>query len=114
MGFGSKRNGEGSYKTHTKEELKEIFNDTDIVATLKNQRLKWARHVWMTESQIIRNVTKLKPNKSRPRGKLRQRWENRVKDDVKLLGVLNVKGLATHTETWKKIMEATMGLNDLE
>lgn len=52
------RNREGDYKIRSNEKLIKLFSDTDIEVTLKSQRLKWARHLWMTDCQIIRNETK--------------------------------------------------------
>jgi len=40
-------------------------------------------------SRLIRSVTKWRPNKSRPRGRPGQRREDRVEDDLKILGALN-------------------------
>lgn len=53
-------------KKYEQTELNVFLNGTIILATLKNQRLKWAGHVWRAEDQLIRTVTKWKPNKSRP------------------------------------------------
>ncbi|KAE9536711.1 hypothetical protein AGLY_006944 [Aphis glycines] len=47
---------------------------------------------------IIEIITKWKPNKSRSRGRFRQRWENRVKEDLRILGVRNGEELAAHRE----------------
>jgi hypothetical protein len=46
--------------------------------------------------------------------KAKQRREDRVKDDIRMLGVMNGKELAEHKETWRDIVEAEMGLNGLE
>jgi len=56
--FGPKRNEEGSYEIRSNRELIALFNNINIVATLKSQRLKWAGHVWIAEGQLIRTVTK--------------------------------------------------------
>jgi len=112
--FGRKRNEESGYEIWSNRELIVLFNDINIVATLKSQRLKWAGHVWRAEGQLIRTVAKWKPIKSRPRGRSRPRWEDRVKKDFRLLGMPNGEELATHRETWRKIVEAAMGLNGLK
>lgn len=36
----------------------------------------------------------------------KQRWGDRVKDDMGLLGILNEEQFATHRTTWWKIVEA--------
>jgi len=84
------------------------------VATLKSQRIRWAGNVWRAEGQLISSITKWKHIKSRPRGRPRQRWEDQVKEDLRMLGVLNGGELVAHRKAWKEIVEAAMGLNGLE
>jgi hypothetical protein len=37
-----------------------------------------------------------------------------LKEDIKMLGVMNGEELAEHRESWREIVEAAMGLNSLE
>jgi len=96
--FGPKRNDEGGYEIRSDRELNTLFNKSNIAATLKSQRIRWAGHIWRAEGQLILTITKRKPNKSRPRRRPRQRWEDRVKEDLRLLGVMNGEELAEHRE----------------
>jgi len=112
--FGPKRNDEGSYEIRSNRELNALYNESNIVSTLKSQRIRWAGHVWRAEGQLISIITKWKPEKSRPRGRLRQRWEDRVKEDLKMLGVRNGEEQAAHREAWKEIAEPAMCLNGLD
>ncbi|XP_022171125.1 uncharacterized protein LOC111034293 [Myzus persicae] len=112
--FGPKRNDEGNYEIRSNRELNALYNESNIVSTLKSQRIRWAGHVWRAEDRLISTITKWKPDKSRPRGRPRQRWEDRVKEDLKMLGVRNGEEQAAHRETWKEIAEAAMGLNGLD
>jgi len=112
--FRPKRNDEGDYEIRSNRELKNLFNEPNIAATLKSQRLRWAGHVWRADDQLIFIITKRKPNKSRPRGRPRKQWEDRVKEDLKKLGVLNGEELAEHREARREIVEAAMDLNGLE
>lgn len=86
--FGPKRNEEGNYEIRSNRELNGIFNKLNkpnIVATFKSQRIRWARHVWRAQNQPLLTITNWKFwkfNKSRPRGRLRQRW---VTESKKLL-----------------------------
>jgi hypothetical protein len=104
--FGPKKNEEGSYEIRSNRELNALFNEPSIVATLKSQRIRCAGHVWRAKDQLLWTITKWK----RPR----QQWKNRVKEDIRTLGVMNVEKLAKHRETWREIVEATMGLNGPE
>ncbi|KAL4141596.1 hypothetical protein QTP88_004212 [Uroleucon formosanum] len=112
--FGPERNDEGSYEIRSNRELNALYNESNIVSTFKSQRIRWAGHVWRAEGQLISIITKWKPDKSRPRGRPRQRWEDRVKEDLRMLGVRNGEEQAAHREAWKEIAEAAMGLNDLD
>jgi hypothetical protein len=38
----------------------------------------------------------------------------RVKEDIRMLGVMNREELAEHRESWREIVETAMGLNGLE
>ncbi|KAF0750707.1 Reverse transcriptase domain-containing protein [Aphis craccivora] len=112
--FGPKRNDEGSYEIRSNRELNALYDEPNIVSTLKSQRIRWAGHVWRAEVQLISIITKWKPEKSRPRGRPRQRWEDRVKEDLRMLGVRSGEEQAAHREAWKEIAEAAMGLNGLD
>uniref|UniRef100_A0A2S2NC82 Uncharacterized transposon-derived protein F52C9.6 n=1 Tax=Schizaphis graminum TaxID=13262 RepID=A0A2S2NC82_SCHGA len=74
--FGPKRNEEGYYEIRSNRKLNALLNKPSIVATLKSQRISWAGHVWRAKDQLLWTITKWKPNKSRPRGRPRQRWED--------------------------------------
>ncbi|KAE9541315.1 hypothetical protein AGLY_004560 [Aphis glycines] len=73
-------------RTHMNEELMQRI--------LKSRRISWAGHVWRAECQIVHNITLWKPDNKRPRGRLRQRWSDRVRDDLKLMGIREGERLA--------------------
>lgn len=43
--FGPKRNDEGNYEIKSNIELNSLFNEPNIDAILKSQRIRWAGHV---------------------------------------------------------------------
>ncbi|KAF0753968.1 putative transposon-derived protein F52C9.6 [Aphis craccivora] len=96
--YGPKRNEENTYERRTSAGLRAIFNETNIVGILKSRRISWAGHVWRAEGQIVHNITLWKPDKKRPRGRPRQRWSDRVKDDLKLMGIREGERLAKNRE----------------
>lgn len=55
------------YEIRPNRELATLFNDPNIVAILKSQRIRWAKHIWRAEGQHTRTVTEWRPNKSRSR-----------------------------------------------
>jgi hypothetical protein len=56
--FGPKRNEESSYEIRSNRELNALFNEPSIVAILKSQRIRWARHVWRAKDQLLWTITK--------------------------------------------------------
>jgi len=60
----------------------QIFNKPIISSYLKSKRLEWAGHIWRSDG-IAKNIFTGKLNGKRPRGRPRQRWEDRVKTDLK-------------------------------
>lgn len=112
--FGPELNEEGEYETRSNRELNGLFNEPSIVAILKSQGISWAGHVWKAEDQLIRTIAEWKPKKSRPRGRPVQRWEDRVEDDLRMLGVTDEEETAEDRNVRTEITEAAMDLNGLE
>jgi len=44
------------------------------------------------------NITLWKPDKKRPRGRPRQRWSDRIRDGLKLMGIREGERLAKNRE----------------
>jgi len=56
--YGPKRNEEENiYERRTNAELKEIFNEPNIVGILRSRRISWAGHVWRAEGQTVHEIT---------------------------------------------------------
>lgn len=47
--FGPKRKDEGGYEIRSNRELNTPFNEPNIAAILKSQRIRWTGHVWRVE-----------------------------------------------------------------
>jgi hypothetical protein len=95
--YGPKRNEENTFERRTNAELRTIFNETNIVGILKRRRISWAGHVWKADGQIVHNIT-WKPDKKRLRGRPRQLWSDRVRDDLKFMGIREGERLAKNRE----------------
>jgi hypothetical protein len=65
-------------------------------------------------SVTVHDVTMWKPNKKRPIERPRQRWTDRVKEDLKLLGIIEGEQLAKNRELWRGVVEAAMDLQGPE
>jgi hypothetical protein len=56
----------------------------DIIKFIKSQRLRWAFHVMrMENTRTTRKITEWTPYKTRPAGRHRLRWMDRVEEDLK-------------------------------
>ncbi|KAF0759526.1 Uncharacterized protein FWK35_00023362 [Aphis craccivora] len=78
-----KERSTGLCEQWTNLELRELFNEAGIAAKLKSNR--------------------------RPR----QRWIDRVKSDLEMLGVINGEELDNEREAWRGVVVAAKGLNGL-
>ncbi|KAL4122066.1 hypothetical protein QTP88_014466 [Uroleucon formosanum] len=110
--FGPKKNNEGEYEIRSNKNLEELYNEPNITGILKSARIGWAGHVWRSKG-LIGQITTWKPNAKRPRGRPRQRWADRIKEDLKMLGVRNAEETAQNREDWRQYVVAAMGLKGL-
>jgi hypothetical protein len=82
--FGPKRDEvkEEWRKLHN-EELNDLYSVHDIVRVVKSRR-RWAGHVArMGEERGVHRVLVGKPERKRPLGRPRRRWDDNIKMDVK-------------------------------
>jgi len=67
-----------------KEELNDLYSLPNIFPVVKSRRIRWAGHVArMGEDRGVRRVLVGKPEGKRPLGRLRRRWEDNIKMDLK-------------------------------
>lgn len=62
-------------------------------------------YVWRSKG-LIGQITEGKPNIERPR----QRWVDRIKEDLKILRVRNAERRSNYGEDWRQYVVAVMGL----
>ena len=110
--FGPNKNNEGEYEIRSNKNLEELYNEPNITGILKSARIGWAGHVWRSKG-LIGQITAWKPNAKRPRGRPRQRWVDRIKEDLKMLGIRNAEETAQNREEWRQYVVAAMGLKGL-
>ena len=79
--FGPKRDGvTGLCRKLHNEELNDLYCSPNIVRVMKSRRMRWAGHVArMGERRGVYRVLVGKPERKRPLGKLRCRWEDNIK-----------------------------------
>jgi hypothetical protein len=92
--FGPKRDEltEEWIKLHN-EELNDLYSLPNIVRVVKSRRMRWAEHVArMGEDRGVHRVLVGKPERKRPLGRPRRRWEDNIKVDLHEIGEGGVRG----------------------
>ena len=86
--FGSKRNEViGEWRKLHNEELRDLYSLPNIVRVVKSRRMRWAGHVaCMGEGRDVHRVLVGKPERKRPLGRPRRRWEDNIKMDLREVG----------------------------
>jgi hypothetical protein len=86
--FGPKRDEvTGEWRKLHNEELKDLYSLFNIVRVVKSRRMRWAGHVArMGEDRGVYRVLVRKPEKRRPLGRPRRRWEDNIKMDLQKVG----------------------------
>ncbi|VVC41756.1 Hypothetical protein CINCED_3A016126 [Cinara cedri] len=68
--FGPRRNqNTGDYEQRKNEEVINMLEDSDIIATMKIKRISWAGHIWRGREQTIGQVIYWKPKSKRSLGR---------------------------------------------
>ena len=86
--FGPKRDEvTGEWRKLHNEELRDLYYLPNIVRVVKSRRMRWAGHVArMGEGIGVYRVLLRKPERKRPLGRLRRRWEDNIKMDLREVG----------------------------
>jgi hypothetical protein len=87
--FGPKRDEVmGEWRKLHNEELHNLYSSPDIIRHVKSRRMRWAGHVArMGEERIVYKVLVGKPERKRPLGRPRLRWEYGIIVDLREIGL---------------------------
>jgi hypothetical protein len=84
--FGPKRNEvTGEWRKLHNEELNDLYSSPTTVRVIKSRRIRWTGHL----ARMGKGVYKVlvgKPKGKRPFGRLRRRWEDNIKADLREVG----------------------------
>ena len=94
-------------------ELHALYSSPNIIRNLKSRRLRWAGHVARMEQ--FRNAYRVlvgKPERKRPLGRPRRRWEDNIKMDLREVGwhPRDWIALAEDRDQWRAYVRAVMNL----
>jgi hypothetical protein len=86
--FGPKRDElTGEWKKLHNEELSDLYFLPNIVRVVKSRRMRWAGHVARVgEGRGVYRVLVGKPERKRPSGGPRRKWEDNIKMDLHEVG----------------------------
>ena len=92
-------------------ELNALYSSPNIIRSLKSRRLRWAGHVArMEQSRNAYRVLVGKPEGKRPLGRLRRRWEDNIRMDLREVGCDPGEwiDLAEDRDQWRAYVRAVM------
>jgi hypothetical protein len=86
--FGPKREEDGSWRKSHNDELHSLYSSPNIIRVIKSRRMRLAGHVTrMGEGRGVYRVLVGRPERKRPRGGPRRRWEDNLKMDLREIGI---------------------------
>jgi hypothetical protein len=98
------------------EELHILYSSTNIIRQIKSRRMRWAGHAArMREDRNMYRVLMGKPEGKRPLGRLRLRWEDGIRMDLREIGWGSVDWihLAQDRDRWRALVNTVINLRVL-
>jgi len=95
------------------EELSHLYSSPNIVRVVKSRRMRWTGHVVrMGEGRGVYRVLVGKPERKRPMGRPRLRWEDNIKVDLQEVGggCGDWMELAQDRDRWRALVGTLMNL----
>ena len=87
-------NNIGSWRIKNNDELDKLIKHENIVSYIKAQILSWFGHLQrMLEARSAKKIFKWNPLTTRPTGRLKNRWEDNIIQD---LGQMKIKNWITY------------------
>jgi hypothetical protein len=112
--FGPKRaEVTGGWRKLYNEELHGLYPLPSIVRVIKVSRVRWAGHVArIREVRGAYNILVGRPEGRRPLGRLRRRWEDNIKMDLReiVFGDMDWIHLAQDRDRWRALVSTVMNL----
>ncbi|KAL4084416.1 hypothetical protein QTP88_028238 [Uroleucon formosanum] len=98
----------GEYEHRKNTDIEKLFNKPNIQSFLISKRLEWAAHVWRAKQDLINKVLTNNPSEKRPRGRPRQRWMDRIKNDLNRTARTVVMEEADNRNHWRSMLYRLM------
>jgi hypothetical protein len=110
--FGPKREEDGSWRKLHNDELHILYSPPNIVRVIKS-KMRWAGQVArMGAGRGVYRVLVGRPAGKRPLGRLRRRWEDNIKLDLRETGIdgANYIRMAQDRVQWRVFVSTVMNL----
>ena len=103
-----------TWRSRYNEELYRLYDETDLVTTIRITRLRWAGHiVRMQDNLPCKKISLDKPEGRRQVGRSNVRWMDGVMRDAERLGVRNWRIKAKDRDSWRRLLESAKTLHGL-
>jgi hypothetical protein len=103
-----------AWRSRYNEELYRLYDETDLVTTVRITRLRWAGHIVRMEDNLpCKKITLDKPESRRRVGRPNLRLTDGVMRDTERLGVRNWKSKAKDRDGWRRLLESAKTLHGL-
>ncbi|PSN56597.1 hypothetical protein C0J52_01585 [Blattella germanica] len=87
-------------------ELYSLFKESNIAKLIKIRRLGWAGHILRaSEQRTVKKIFKTMSEGTRKIGRPKTRWEDCVRQDVRILGIQNWRSTALDIQKWRKLLK---------
>jgi hypothetical protein len=98
---------EATWRSRYNEELYRLYDEADLVTTIKITRLRWAGHtVRMQDNLPCKKITLDKLEGRRGAGRLNLRWVDGVTRDAERLRIMNWRIKARDRDGWRFLESA--------
>jgi len=104
-------NEKENWRILTSKEIYTSVKKPTIIETIRLNRLHWAGHVQkMEENRIPKRVLYMNLGATRLRGRPRNRWQNEVREDGRIVGGERWQEKVHNREEWKKLLRMARNL----
>jgi hypothetical protein len=76
----------GEWRKLHNEELNDLYSSPNTVRVIKSRRMTWVEHVARRGRRGVYSVLVGKPERKKPRGRPRRKWEDNIKMDLQEVG----------------------------
>jgi len=98
-------NEKENWRILTNKEIYAIVKKPTIIETIRLNRLHWFGHVQrMQENRIFRRVLYINLGTTKLRGRPRNRWQDEVREDGRIIGGEGWREKVRNREEWKKLL----------